>query len=112
MRSNYGTGILPTMFGAELYLMDPEIDTLPTAIPLGGIASMHLEDSLRGVDESKAAHAVKALLDRGIPDMHTALGGKVLEMADYYPGNVYTLSQNPDVCPPLPSGFAGSNGYL
>ncbi len=84
VRSNYGTGLLPTMFGAELYLMDPEIDTLPTAIPLGGIASMHLEDSLRGVDDSKAAHAVKALLDRGMPDMHTALGGKVLEMADYF----------------------------
>lgn len=84
VRSNYGTGILPTMFGAELYLMDPEIDTLPTAIPLGGIASMHLEDSLRSVDDSKAATAVKELLDQGIPDMHVALGGKVLEMADYY----------------------------
>ncbi|TFG70108.1 MAG: hypothetical protein E4H27_06385, partial [Anaerolineales bacterium] len=84
VRSNYGTGILPTMFGAELYLMDPEIDTLPTAIPLGGIASMHLEDSLRAVEDSKAAHEVKKLLDRGIPDMHAALGGKVLEMADYY----------------------------
>ncbi|MDF1516015.1 MAG: uroporphyrinogen decarboxylase family protein [Anaerolineae bacterium] len=84
VRSNYGTGIVPTMFGADLFLMDAEIDTLPTAVPLGGIASTHLEDSLKPVGESQAAAAVKQLLARGIPELTHALGGKVLEMAAFY----------------------------
>lgn len=29
VRANYGTGIIPSMFGAEVYYMDDELDTLP-----------------------------------------------------------------------------------
>lgn len=84
IRCNYGTGIMPTMFGAELFMMDTDIDTLPTTIPLGGLESTHLADAIVPVTESKAAREVMKLLDRGVPDMHTGLGGKVLEMAEYY----------------------------
>ena len=84
IRCNYGTGIIPTLFGAELFMMELDIDTLPTTIPLGGLESTHLADAILPVTESKAARAVMTLLERGVPDMHAALGGKVLEMAEYY----------------------------
>jgi len=84
VRCNYGTGIIPTLFGAELFVMDPETDTLPTAVPLGGIETTNLEDSLGRADATKAAEAVKVLLDRGKPDLRTALGGRVFEMSEHY----------------------------
>jgi hypothetical protein len=84
VRSNYGTGIVPTIFGAELFVMDEETNTLPTAIPLGGLEIANANDAVRNVEETEVADAIKALLDRGVPDLHIALGGKVLEMAEYY----------------------------
>lgn len=35
MRANYGTGILPSLFGVEVVKMDRERDTLPGTMPLG-----------------------------------------------------------------------------
>ena len=67
VRCNYGTGILPSLFGAELFVMDDETDTLPTTRPLPG-----------------GADAARALLDRGAPDLHAGLGGRVFEMAGRY----------------------------
>ncbi len=84
VRCNYGTGIIPTLFGAELFVMDLETDTLPTSIPLGGLESTTLAESLGKADTTKAAEAVKSLLGLGIPDLSMALGGKVFEMAKYY----------------------------
>jgi len=84
VRCNYGTGIIPTIFGAELFVMDAETDTLPTSIPLGGLSSTNLAESLGKAGETRAAEAVKAILLRGIPDLDIALGGKVFEMAKYY----------------------------
>jgi hypothetical protein len=34
VRCNYGTAILPSLFGGELFLMDRDIDTLPACRPL------------------------------------------------------------------------------
>ena len=65
VRSNYGVGILPTQFGAELYVMDREQGNLPTSRPMG-------------------ADAISHLLDVGIPDMHSGLGGKTLEMGRHF----------------------------
>lgn len=66
VRSNYGTGIMPSLFGARLYLMPEETDTLPTTYPLeGGMA------------------AVRDLVRRGVPDLRAGLGARVLETADY-----------------------------
>lgn len=83
-RCNYGTGIMPTLFGAALFVMDEEMDTLPTSIPLGGLDNATADGATQPAGATKAADAVKALLDRGIPDLHTGLGGKVLAMAEHY----------------------------
>jgi len=63
VRCNYGTGIVPSLFGAESFIMAREMDTLPTNRPLEG-----------------GADAIRALLTRGIPDLRHGLGGKTLEM--------------------------------
>jgi hypothetical protein len=84
VRCNYGTGIIPTLFGADLFVMDLETDTLPTSVPLGGLETTHLEASIAQADTTPSAIAVKALLERGIPDLHAGLGGRVFEMVDYY----------------------------
>lgn len=67
VRCDYGTGILPSLFGAEQFMMEEQLNTLPASKPLPG-----------GIDN------IKALLDKGIPDLRTALGGKVLEMGAYF----------------------------
>ncbi len=67
IRSNYGTGILPTVFGAELFMMEDAMNTLPTAVPIPG-----------GQD------AMRALLEKGVPDPRAGLGGKALEMAERF----------------------------
>jgi len=61
VRSNYGTGIVPTLFGCELFLMADEQDTLPAARPLG------------------SDDAIRRLLDRGLPDLNAGLGRRVFE---------------------------------
>ena len=58
IRANYGTGILSSMFGAELFMMPYDSNTLPTTKPLIG------ED------------AMKKMLDRGVPDLRGGLGGR------------------------------------
>lgn len=67
VRCNYSTAIMPSLFGTELFLMDPALNTLPTAKPLAG-----------GVD------AIKALLDRGAPDIRAGLGAVVFETAERF----------------------------
>jgi hypothetical protein len=67
VRCNYGTAILPSLFGAEVFLMDREIDTLPACRPLEG-----------------GAEAVKRILDRGIPDLEAGQGEMVFRMGEYF----------------------------
>jgi len=67
VRCNYGTGILPSLFGAERFLMDRDIDTLPACRPLAG-----------GLD------ALRRLLDRGVPDLNTGQGATTFEMGQYF----------------------------
>ncbi|MBN1554958.1 MAG: hypothetical protein JXA11_09445 [Phycisphaerae bacterium] len=66
VRCNYGTGILPTQFGCDLYAMPRETNTLPTAVPL------HSRDK------------VQAIVDAGPPDPRAGLGAKVLDCAEHY----------------------------
>ena len=61
VRANYGTPIIPSLFGAKLFIMPGDTDTLPTNWPLG-------EDG------------VLRMLDGGIPDVNGALGGRALGM--------------------------------
>ncbi len=67
VRCNYGTGILPSLFGAEMFMMDDETNTLPTVRPVPG-----------------GADAARRLLDRGVPDLRAGLGGRVFEMAERF----------------------------
>ncbi|MBN1878138.1 MAG: hypothetical protein JXA33_28210 [Anaerolineae bacterium] len=99
VRCNYGTGIMPTLFGADLFVMDKAMDTLPTSIPLGGIEIATAHDAIQSTHTSPAVSAVKALLDRGVPDLHNGLGGKVLAMGEHY----QTLMQSyPLICRYVP----------
>jgi len=63
VRSNYGTPIVPSLFGVELFIMDEKLNTLPTCHPLTG-----------GHD------AIKAMVDRGVPDAESGWAGRVFEM--------------------------------
>lgn len=90
VRANYGTAIMPTLFGAALFVMEEELNTLQTAKPLG-------------------AHAMAALVERGIPDMRAGLGGAVLdagkrfaEIAAQYPKiGTYVHIYHPDMQGPM-----------
>ncbi len=62
VRCNYGTGILPSLFGVEPFIMDEELDTLPTCRPLPGV------------------DAIKKVLDGGLPNLSGGYGTKVMEM--------------------------------
>lgn len=63
VRANYGTSILPSLFGVELFIMDEKYNTLPTSKPLSG-----------------GTEALKKLIDRGVPDIYGGYGEKVFEM--------------------------------
>ncbi len=67
VRCNYGTGILPSLFGAELFVMDEDLNTLPTTRPLPG-----------------GADAMRCLLDKGPPDVRSGLGARTFEMAERF----------------------------
>ncbi|MGQ9661533.1 MAG: hypothetical protein ACUVWX_04240 [Kiritimatiellia bacterium] len=67
VRTNYGTGILPSVFGARLYLMPEELDTLPTTLPLEG-----------------GTEAIRSLVAKGIPNVETGLGARVMEMGERF----------------------------
>lgn len=66
IRSNYGTGILPSAFGADIFYLDDSADTLPTSLPVDG------------------KDKIKAIIDNGIPRETTSLMREVFECAEYY----------------------------
>lgn len=67
VRANYGTGILPCLFGAELFIMEEKMNTLPTVNPLIG-----------------GRTTFENLLEEGVPDLRQSLGGKTLDMGEYF----------------------------
>ncbi len=91
LRANYGTGIMSSLFGAELFIMPRENPTLPTT------RAFNDTDKIREIAE------------RGIPDIKSALGRKVfdfgemyLEIAKNYPKiSKYVLMYHPDTQGPL-----------
>lgn len=64
LRANYGTGIMTSLFGAELFMMPRETNTLPTT---------------KGCNDPDV---IREIVDRGIPDVRSALGKKVLEFGE------------------------------
>ncbi|HOX08154.1 MAG TPA: hypothetical protein PK280_17290 [Planctomycetota bacterium] len=66
IRCNYGTGILSSLFGAELFWMPEELDTLPTTRALAG------------------ADPIGALLSAGEPDLDSGWGKRVFATAEFF----------------------------
>ncbi len=65
VRCNYGVGILPSLFGAEIRLMPQEQGNLPTSVPMG-------------------PERCRALLNRDRPDVREGLGASVLDTAEQF----------------------------
>ena len=90
VRANYGTAIMPSLFGAELFVMDEDLNTLQTSKPLG-------------------AEAMAGVVESGIPDLHGGLGSTVLaagkrfaEIASQYPKiGRYVHIYHPDMQGPM-----------
>ena len=93
IRNNYGTGIIPSMLGAELFLAPREIDTLPAPYPLPG--------GQEGI--------ARMLQNNKEPDFSVGLAGKTfrvaeryLDLAAHYPKvKRYVNYYNPDLQGPL-----------
>lgn len=66
VRCNYGSSIAPLLFGVEVFVMDEELETLPTSRPLNDVA------------------AIRRLIAAGVPDLRTGYGARVLEMGRRY----------------------------
>jgi len=66
IRCNYGTGILSSLFGAEVFWMPDELDVLPTTRAFGG------------------GKCLNRLLEAGEPDINAGWGARVFETAEYF----------------------------
>ena len=65
VRSNYGTGILSSLFGAEIFEMPRQMNTLPTTKSIGDT------EEIRRISES------------GIPDLMGGFGRRVFEFGEF-----------------------------
>jgi len=90
VRANYGTAIMPSLFGAEIFVMDEALNTLQTTRPMG-------------------AESVRALPERGVPAMESGLGPTVFgagkcfaQIATHYPKiGRYVHIYHPDTQGPM-----------
>ncbi len=91
IRANYGTGILSSVFGAEIFMMPRKNNTHPTTRTLGDTDRIH------------------EMVDAGKPDLHTGFGKDVFAFAELcrevfsaYPKiQKYVKIYHPDVQGPL-----------
>lgn len=65
IRANYGTGILSSLFGAELFIMPRETNTLPTTKTFN--------------DTEK----IRSLIETGIPALTNGLGQRVFDFGEF-----------------------------
>lgn len=65
IRANYGTGILSSVFGADIFIMNREHNTLPTT---------------RAISEDK----IREIVQNGMPNIKTGFGKKVFEFAEFF----------------------------
>lgn len=92
VRSNYGSSIMMSLFGAEMFYMEDKYNTLPTSKPISG-----------GVD------TIRTIVRQGTPDLYGGLGEKVFAMGKYlmelkknYPKiNKYIQIYHPDLQGPM-----------
>jgi hypothetical protein len=69
VRPNYGTGILPSLFGVRPFIMEDSANTLPTNWPL-----------------DNGSWAIAGIVSGGVPDFNTELFAKCLEMGRKFVG--------------------------
>ncbi|MFA5629748.1 MAG: hypothetical protein WC958_05855 [Dehalococcoidales bacterium] len=67
IRPNYGTTIIPSLFGAEVVLMERSLNTLPCARPFPG-----------------GGDGIRQLIGQGIPSCRSGQGGAVLDCTHFY----------------------------
>lgn len=67
IRANYGTGILPSLFGVGIFMMERELDTLPGTLAVAG-----------------GGEAIKKLIAAGIPDLNGGQGEAVFGCTRYF----------------------------
>lgn len=92
VRANYGTGIIPTMFGAQLFYLPDEVDTLPGTRPLeNGVESFE-----------KVVSSGKIEYTRGLAPDVFEFGARWTELVKDYPLiRKYVFLYNPDLQGPL-----------
>lgn len=66
VRANYGTPIIPSLFGVRIARMEDKLNTLPASWPLAD------------------KDAVRSLLDAGLPDLKKSLAGQALEAGERF----------------------------
>lgn len=66
VRSNYGTGILSSLFGAEIFVMPRETNTLPTT---------------RAFNDTEK---IREIFSKGVPDVNAGFGRRVFEMGELF----------------------------
>jgi len=92
LRSNYGTGIIPSMFGAEVFMMPPNTDTLPATKPLPNGEASILEMLASG----------KVDFDKGFSGRVFSTAELYLELTQPYPElKEFTHYYNPDLQGPM-----------
>ena len=63
VRATYGSGILSSLFGAEIFEMPREMNTLPTTKPFNN------------------AEVIRELVQKGMPDLENGFGARVWAFA-------------------------------
>lgn len=66
VRCNYGTSIIPLLFGVQPFIMEESANTLPISYPVNDLDS------------------VQALIEQGVPDLSTGYGERVFAMGEYF----------------------------
>lgn len=93
MRANYGTGIIPSMFGCEIFRLPDDADTLPGTRPLANPA-----EAVRAIAESPLPDFSKGLAPRVF-----SFGCRLKELLSRFPKmSRYVNVYNPDLQGPFP----------
>lgn len=66
VRCNYGTSIIPLLFGVQPFIMEESANTLPISHPLNDL------------------DAIQRLIEQGVPDLSKGFGESVLAMGEYF----------------------------
>ena len=75
IRANYGSNIMPSLFGVEVVMMERALNTLPGSRPLSG-----------------GPEKIERLFDKGVPDCRAGQGAAVFDCAQFF---IETLKDYP-----------------